>query len=65
MELIYTCCDKCKKTYPKEKCKTTKISYSRYGYDHNTFDLCDTCLEELISSISDQKGDLPLNVPGD
>ncbi len=65
MELILTRCDKCKKAYRKEKNKVITISYSRFGYDHNTFDLCETCLNELTLSLTDQNDDFPPYVPGD
>ena len=65
MQLILSRCDKCKKAYLKENYKTTEISYTRFGSGQKSFDLCDTCLDELISSMSDEKGDLPLYIPGD
>ena len=64
MRIVLTRCDKCRRAFLENKYKTTKLSYTRPCIGERTFDLCEACLNDLISSLADSD-DKPLYIPGE
>lgn len=64
MKIVLSRCDRCRMAYLEDQHKTTSVSYTRNGNGKETFDLCDKCLIEIISSLADDDSK-PLYIPGD
>lgn len=52
MEILLSRCDKCHIAYFAEEYKTTKVYYNRHLSGDKTIDLCDKCLDNLISTLA-------------